>query len=427
METQDLTPKKLGIYVIERPLGKGGMGAVYLAADPTLKRKVAIKVLPPELAADHECVARFEREATSLAKIRHPNLVHIYAVGCDAHLHYIVMEYIKGLSVAEILRQRGALPHTTAVRILGQVLSALDKVHAARIVHRDLKPANIMIDEDERAILMDFGLAKPRHDRSVTVGHTIIGTPEYMAPELAEGHDADFRSDIYALGIILFEMLTGRVPFQGNSAIATLRQHIEHRPPSPSKLTPNLPPELEAIIARALAKKPGDRYLSVRGLAADLLAVVQTPELTALAAPAEAEETPPTIPMAGDTTATVAGPGDLPASEPRRWLSVVAGACAATLLILIGAFVVPRLLRGPDTSVKPPAAIPSTASGKPPAVAGDAASKLIFVVYARGGAPTSGRLLAIEGEEGDVVLKTGNGTVRIPYRQVLRIEPVAER
>jgi len=218
---------KLGIYILQRQIGKGGMGTVYLALDPPLQRQVAIKVLPPELARDPEYVARFEREATSLAKIRHPNLMHIYAVGYDVGHHFFVMEYIQGKTVIDVLRERGPLPYAYAIRILGQILSALDKVHATGIVHRDLKPGNIMIDEDDRAILMDFGLAKPQYDRTVTTDHTIIGTPEYMAPEVAEGQEADARSDLYALGVVLFEMLTGQAPFRGASAIAILRQHVE--------------------------------------------------------------------------------------------------------------------------------------------------------------------------------------------------------
>ncbi len=421
-------PEKLGIYIVQRLLGRGGMGAVYLALDPTLKRPVALKVLAPELAADPEYVARFHREATSLARIRHPNLVHIYAVGQDANRHFIAMEYLKGLSVADILRQRGPLPHPTAVRILGQVLSALDKVHAAGIVHRDLKPANIMIDEDQRAILTDFGLAKPRHDHSVTAADTLIGTPEYMAPELAEGAEADFRSDIYALGVILFELLTARVPYRGNSAIATLRQHAEKPIPSARALIPALPPELDAIIAKAMAKRPDDRYPHVRGLAANLLVVTATHELSELsegggdAAPSPsaagiaASPTTPTVPACPAASATAPLPGQATFSNrqsaigngkpARRWLLAAA---AAAGLAVAAALLGPPLYRrivGPR---------------------GPRASKTVFVVTARGRAPLTGRLLKIAGEGGSVAVKTAEGVVEIPYRDVLKIEPLVGR
>jgi serine/threonine-protein kinase len=436
---------KIGIFLIQCLLGKGGMGSVYLATDPTLKRPVAVKVLAPELAADPEYVARFEREATSLARIRHPNLVHIYAVGRDASRYYIAMEYLKGISVAELLRQRGPFSLPQALRVLGQVLSALDKVHSAGIIHRDLKPANIMLDEDQRAILMDFGLAKPCHDRSVTSGATLIGTPEYMAPELAEGREADFRSDLYAVGIILFEMATGRVPFQGTSAIATLRQHLEKPIPSPRELVPSLPPMLDTVLAKALAKRPDDRYQDIRSLAADLVAVTHTPELAALAAPPERRDTTPTIPMDATATATALRPaGGAEPTTPRtvaagatRWRLVAGrplpamgarlpamGALAAALLIVLAIVLIPRLSpRGSRASRG--RAEPATAIPEP--------SQTVYIVYSRvPGTPgatttTTGRLLAIEGEEGNVVIKTATGTVEIPYADVLRIESVPGR
>ena len=422
-------PPKLGIYLLQRLVGKGGMGSVYLAVDPTLKRQVALKVLAPELAADPECVARFHREATSLARIRHPNLVHIYAVGQDASRHFIAMEYLKGQSVADILRERGPLPVPSALRILGQVLAALDKVHAAGIVHRDLKPANIMIDEDQRAILTDFGLAKPRHDRSVTADNTLVGTPEYMAPELAEGQDADFRTDIYALGIILFELLTGRVPYHGSSAFATLRQHLEKPVPSARALVPSVPPQLDAAIARAAAKRPADRYPTVRALAAELVAVTSTHELAELASgarglaerptmPADfaAAATAPTLPAEASSTATVAAGAAEPAtgrtrpiaSGRRSWRLVAAGAIGALVLVVALALAL-RLGR--------------RAFGPAP----PKASQTVFVVHARGRSPVTGRLIRIGGEGGPVVVKTDGGPVEIPYAEVTKIEPKVGR
>ncbi len=426
-DTGSLQPQKLGIYIVQRLLGKGGMGAVYLAVDPTLKRQVALKVLAPALAADPEYVARFQREATSLARIRHPNLVHVYAVGEDAGRHFIVMEYLKGQSVADILRQCGPLPVPTAVRILGQALAALDKVHAAGIVHRDLKPGNVMIDEDQRAILTDFGLAKPRHDRSVTTDNTLIGTPEYMAPELAEGQDADFRSDIYALGVILYELVTGRVPFHGNSAFATLRQHIERPVPSARALVADVPPALDAIIARATAKRPAERHPSVRALAADLMAVASTHELAELAAAGAAgaptmpadfspAATTPTLPGEAPSTSTLpvgaAQPptgATLPASAGRKgWHLVAAGAVGA--LVLVAALLL--VLRPGRRAANP-------FSPKP--------SQTVFLIHRRGGTLVTGRLVSMGGEAHPVVVQTDAGLVEIPYAEVTRIEPSVGR
>ena len=404
-------PQRLGPYVIEKPIGKGGMGTVYLASDPALGRHVAIKVLAPELAADAECLARFKREATSLARIRHPSLVHIYSVGHDAGLHYIAMEYVRGQSLARILRQRGRLHYSTALAIFAQVAAALEKVHAAGMVHRDVKPGNIMIDEDRRAVLMDFGLAKPRGDRSVTTANTLVGTPEYMAPELAEGEEADFRSDIYSLGIVLFEMLAGQPPFRGRSSIQTLRQHVEHPVPPLSSLVPGLPDGLEAAVAKALAKRREERYASVRDFALALHAAVPTPELAAFVGAGLTPETAPTIslePVPGEaTTAPTVAAAPTTATEPtspaparRRWRLWLAVAAAAVVAAVAAGALALRGSHGPKGSGR------------------------VFIFITRDRGALTGRLVRIEGEGGDAVLATAKGEVRIPYREITRIEPV---
>lgn len=445
-------PHQLGIYLVQRLLGRGGMGTVYLALDPTLQRPVALKVLAPELAADPEFVARFHREATSLARIRHPNLVHIYAVGHDAGRHFIAMEYLRGLTVADLVRQRGPLAPPEAVRLLGQVLAALDKVHAAGIVHRDLKPANIIVDEDQRAILTDFGLAKSRHDHTVTTGNTLLGTPEYMAPELAEGAEADFRTDVYALGVILFELVTGRVPYRGPSAIATLRQHVERPTPSAAELVPGLPPALNAAIARAMAKRPEARYPHVRAFAADLVGTVATYELAELAGRARggAATAPPgaTAALASPTTPTVAahllpGAPTVPLPETAPSAAAVASDAPSTATVASDTSEPPtdatlrvrrprawQRLAAVGAGVLLGAALAMLAlrlyhrAGGPPA---PRASQTVFLVTARGRAPVTGRLLRVEGEAGLVAVKTAEGVVEIPYRDVLKLEPLVGR
>jgi serine/threonine-protein kinase len=423
-----MATQKLGIYLLERQIGKGGMGSVYLAHDPTLKRRVAIKVLPARLAADPDYVARFEREATTLAQIRHPNLMHIYAVGKDRGLHYIAMEYIQGRNLAERLRDAGPLPLPEAVRILSQVLAALEKVHAVGVVHRDLKPANILMDEDERAVLMDFGLAKPRYDRSVTTDNLLLGTPEYMAPELAEGAEADFRSEIYALGIILFEMLAGKVPFRASSAIATLREHVEKPLPPVSRLRPDLPKQLDAILARALAKKPEQRYPDVRSFAADLLPLAG-PLPTTVTVPIGTGAPP------AETAATLA----MGAGSRTPWLYAGAGAAVVLVLLLIGVLVWPgrkgkaerRAATGTSSSAEMKSAA-STSGGLAASVTPRPAPKGFpcSLLVRRGGVVPErlyGRLLAVEGEGGSVQLETGTGIVKIPYADVLRIQPEGGR
>ncbi len=449
----------IGIYILRRQIGKGGMGAVFLAHDPTLDRPVAIKILPAELAADRDYLARFQREATTLANIRHPNLMHIYAVGCDEGRHFIAMEYIEGHTLLRVLRHRGALPYKTAVRVLGQVLAALGKVHAAGVVHRDIKSSNIMIDEDRRAILMDFGLAKPRHDRSVTTGHTLIGTPEYMAPELAEGQDASFRSDIYALGVVLYEMLTGHVPFRGQSAIATLRQQVESPTPSLTGIVADLPAELDAILSRTMAKKPEERYPTTRDLAADLVAIRRTPELVQLARASGAATTPPTMPVragspaapalqapdslapTGSTAPTQTAPVARRRGGPAWLVPAIAGAGLGAVVLAIvvavrllgqhGAGSDPEALHRVATSVSPASAAvagpPATADEALPTTAAPpqvAASKRRFRLHlALGGQPVTGRLVSIDPKEDAVLIQREDGTIeRIAYRSILRIE-----
>lgn len=447
-----MADETIGIYVLQRQIGKGGMGAVWLAHDPTLDRPVAIKMLPAELAADPDYLARFRREATTLAGIRHPHLMHIYAVGCEGGRHFIAMEYIKGHSLARILRNQGALPWKVALRVLGQVLAALDKVHGAGVVHRDLKSANIMIDEDRRAILMDFGLAKPRHDRSVTTGHAILGTPEYMAPEVAEGADATFASDIYALGVVLHEMLTGQVPFRGPSAIATLRQQVESPVPTLTGLVADMPGPLDAVVARAMAKSPSERYATARAFAADLVALRRTPELVRLARGAETTSTAPTVPLAAAPTRTAAtlpaasapgtdtAPTQTVARKRRpRWLvpALAGGGLAAVVLaVALGVHLLGRAGAGSADPEGSPAGValpqPATEAAAATTAAGLVApgsdvpadlppSASRYRIRVRPDSEVIGRLVSIDDEW--VRIETGDGSVeRIACGSVVRIE-----
>jgi serine/threonine protein kinase len=286
-----LTGQRLGTYQLIEKLGQGGMGAVYKARDVSLQRTVAVKVLPAALAADKTYVKRFVREARALAKLSHPNLVHTYHVGQRDGLYYFAMEYVRGKTLFELIRSSGALTVGEFLRIGGGVLAALQKVHSVGLTHRDVKSSNVVIEDDtSRAVLMDFGLAKERSgdesEPALTSAGMVLGTPEYMSPEQCEGREVDARSDIYSFGIMAYEMLAGAMPFTGKSAIAVLRKQVDEPPPSLSDKRGQLPPELERVVFRALAKVPDERYGSAAEMATDLVRVGQTPELAELAASA---------------------------------------------------------------------------------------------------------------------------------------------
>ncbi len=246
------------------------MAVVYLAHDPVVKRPVALKVLPRQFTFDPEFRARFQREAEIIAALEHPAVVSIYDVGEDDEQPYIVMRYMPGGTLADRLR-RGPLPLAEAARLVARLAPALDEAHARQIIHRDLKPENILFDQRGDPYLSDFGLAKLAQAGKGLTSSVIIGTPAYISPEQAEGRrQLDGRSDVYALGALLFEMLTGRLPFEADSAVALLLKHLNEPAPRLHAVRPDLPLVCEVIVARALAKSPTDRYPTVGALAHDL-------------------------------------------------------------------------------------------------------------------------------------------------------------
>jgi len=264
---------KLGRYRLVEPIGAGGMASVYRAYDPTLDRHVAIKILAPDLARDETYRLRFQQEARSLAKVDHPNLVSIYAVGRESGVSFYAMELVNGLPLSKILSARGHMPPDEALSVFCQFLQGLAAAHDAGIYHRDVKPGNIMIGKAGRVLLMDFGLARRAEGQTLTVAGSVLGTPEYMSPEQACGGRADERSDLYAAGVVLYEMLAGAPPFRGPDTISILRQHVESPVPPISDFVVDLPAPIEAILGRLLEKKPEARYPLVAALVADLAAV----------------------------------------------------------------------------------------------------------------------------------------------------------
>lgn len=260
----------LGPYRILRELGRGGMAIVYEAYQPSLNRRVAIKVLPPQMAFDAAFVARFVQEARAAAQLRHPNIVTIHDVGEVNGLYFIVMEKLEGEPLSELIRRTGRLASTRAAKILAQIAAALDYAHAHGIVHRDIKPGNIIVGPGDQAILTDFGIARAADSSHLTRTGMLMGTPEYMSPEQASGQPAGPASDIYSLGIVLYEMLTGRAPFRADSTPALLHQHVYAQPAPVRSHAPGVAAEVDAVLARALAKEPARRYRTAGDMATAL-------------------------------------------------------------------------------------------------------------------------------------------------------------
>ncbi|OPY57187.1 MAG: Serine/threonine-protein kinase PrkC [Pelotomaculum sp. PtaU1.Bin035] len=257
-------------YEILEQLGGGGMAIVYKGRDTILNRLVTIKVLRPEFTSDEDFVKRFRREAQAVASLSHPNIVSIYDVGRADAVDYLVMEYVEGDNLKNLIRGQGALPPGRAMQIARQVCDALEHAHESNIVHRDVKPQNILITRSGRAKLTDFGIARGATAATLTQTDAIVGSVHYLSPEQARGEVAGPRSDIYSLGIVLYEMVAGSLPFQGDSPISVALKHIQDEPPRLSSLNPAVPLRLEKIVARAMAKDPAGRYETAGQMAADL-------------------------------------------------------------------------------------------------------------------------------------------------------------
>lgn len=251
-----------GRYEILERAGGGGMAVVYRALDTYLHRQVAVKVLRSQLAADEEVVARFRREALAAARLTDPRIVSVYDVGRDRDTYYIVMEYVSGMTLKEKIRREGALSPKEAALVAVEVLEALSHAHGEGLIHRDIKPQNIILTHDGRVKVADFGIARAVGHGTMTAGERIMGSAHYLAPEQALGKAVDARTDIYALGVVLYEMLAGEPPFQGESPLAVAMQHVQGSPPSLAEKRPALPKELVAIVERAMERDPERRFPS---------------------------------------------------------------------------------------------------------------------------------------------------------------------
>ena len=329
----DLEGKQLGQYQIIEELGRGGMAVVYKAYQPSLNRFVAIKVLPPQFAFDEEFVQRFLREARSAAALHHPNIMTIHDISHQDGYYFIVMEFVEGKTLDRLVADSGRLPLPRIQRIIAQVVGALEHAHQRGLIHRDIKPTNIMVDEqrNDHVTLMDFGLVRAAEDSGLTKTGTIVGTPEYMSPEQAEGEDIDHRTDIYSLGVVLFKMLTGRVPFSRSTPHAVLIAHMTQEPPSISSISPGLPAPLEAVVRKALAKNVDERYTRASELARDfdLAARGQMPPGLVRRSRPRAEAAPPPPPP--EATVVTAQPPAKFTMKGWMW-----GVAAAVVLLIIG-------------------------------------------------------------------------------------------
>lgn len=312
-------------YQLLRQLGVGGMSIVYLGMDLQLKRQVAIKVMKESLVHDRDFVLRFDREAKAVASMSHPHVINIYDVGTENQVPFLVMEYMEGSSLNELIQLTGVLSTEEAAIIAAQVCDGLYHAHQRGIYHRDIKPHNIMATADGQFKIGDFGIARQSGDSTLTQTNTVMGSVHYFSPEHARGEGISHQSDLYSLGVVLFEMVTGRVPFEGEEAIAIALKHVQDPVPDPRQWNPDLSDELCRIITRAMAKSPAERYQSAQEMKKDLLRILdgsEDEEVVIASSPppaSEAEESSP--------------PPDKPRHRSRKKWLWWGGAVAAFLLL----------------------------------------------------------------------------------------------
>jgi serine/threonine-protein kinase len=295
-----------GRYRIQRKLGAGGMADVYLAEDQELGRRVAIKILNGRHANDDQFIERFRREAKNAAALNHPNIVSIYDRGEAEDTYYIAMEFLDGRTLKELIVSRGAAPINVAIEYARQILSALRFAHRHGIVHRDIKPHNVLVDAEGRVKVTDFGIARAGTSQMTETG-SIVGTAQYLSPEQARGGEVDPRSDLYSLGVVLYELLTGKTPFDGDTPVEIAMKHLSNAPKPPSSLRPEIPTELDKVVLRALSKNPDERYQSADEMEADLERVARGAPVSAATAATQILPAAPVV-AADPTSATMIAP-----------------------------------------------------------------------------------------------------------------------
>ena len=331
-------------YQIEARIGAGGMAEVYRGFDQVLNRTVAIKVLLPQMARDTSFVERFRREAQAAARLNQPNIVGVYDTGADDGTQYIVMEFIEGRTLAEFMATGRRPTPTQAAEIAQKIAAAIAAAHAQGVIHRDIKPGNVMITRDGVIKVMDFGIARVLGPETAPQTSAVLGTASYLSPEQAQGGPVDARTDIYSLGAVLYELLTARPPFTGDSPVAVAYKQVNEAPAVPSSMNPDVPARLDAVVMKALSKNPSNRYQTAEEFSADLARVIAGQEV----------EATPLMPAAiGDATQVISRPAAHtavlpPVEEPKGsgrkvWLGVLIGLLLFALLAGAGYLLVTSL------------------------------------------------------------------------------------
>ena len=341
----DDEPRVLGNrYEITKAIARGGMARVYLARDRSLDRPVAVKELVPEFAADESFVERFRREAQAAANLTHPNIVGVYDWGTQDNTYFIIMEYVDGPVLSKVLRDEGPLHPRRAAELASEVAAALGFAHSRGVVHRDVKPGNVILTSSGQAKVTDFGIARAMSapEENLTQAGSVMGTATYFSPEQAQGLQVDQRSDLYSLGVVLFEMVTGRTPFTGETPLAIAYKHVQDQPPAPSTLVSGLPAGLEAVIMKLLRKRPEDRYANAEDLRADLRRFLNGQATLAEQERAAAVGTPTSAvaatgaAVAAADPAPVAEPDPEPVDEEQSRTGMYLGILVVLLVILAG-------------------------------------------------------------------------------------------
>ncbi len=332
-----------GRYELAHLVARGGMAEVYLAHDKFLDRPVALKILFPELSVDRSFVERFRREAQAAANLSHPNIVPVFDWGEDSGVYFIVMEFVDGRTLSAILRSAGAMHPDRAAEITADVAGALAYAHRRGVVHRDVKPGNVLITEEGVVKVTDFGIARALNtEESLTQTGAVMGTATYFSPEQAEGLGVDARSDIYSLGVVLFEMVTGRPPFLGETPVSVASKHVREHPPVPREINPSIPPDLEAIILKCMAKSPEHRYPTGDDLRVDLLRFREGRAVAATIPPTTLGATQ-ALGAVGRTATIPQVTAPPPVEEPERSRT---GIYAAILVLLLAALAVVIIFLG---------------------------------------------------------------------------------